>query len=44
MIAALRGGHVNATVAKISEVGSLVKAGELRLLASFTEDRLEGFG
>lgn len=43
MIAALRGGHVNATVAKISEVGSLVKAGELRLLASFTEDRLEGF-
>lgn len=43
MIAALRGGHVDATVAKISEVGSLVKSGELRLLASFTENRLEGF-
>lgn len=43
MIAALRGGHVNATVAKISEVANLVKSGELRLLASFTEERLGGF-
>ena len=43
MISALRGGHVNATVAKISEVASLVKSGELRLLASFTDKRLEGF-
>ena len=41
MISALRGGHVNATVAKISEVASLVKSGELRLLASFTDKRLE---
>lgn len=43
MIAALRGDHVNATVAKISEVGSLVNSGELRLLASFTDERLENF-
>lgn len=43
MLAALRGGHVNATVAKISEVASLVKSGELRLLATFTEERLAGF-
>lgn len=43
MIAALRGGHVDATVAKISEVASLVNSGELRLLASFTEERLENF-
>lgn len=43
MISALRGGHVNATVAKISEVASLVKSGELKLLASFTDKRLEGF-
>lgn len=43
MLAALRGGHVNATVAKISEVGSLVKSGELRLLASFTEKRIKSF-
>lgn len=43
MIAALRGGHVNATVAKISEVANLVKSGEVRLLASFTEERLNGF-
>lgn len=43
MIAALRGGHVNATVAKISEVGHLVKSGELKLLATFTADRLEDF-
>lgn len=43
MIAALRGSHVDATVAKISEVGSLVKNNELRILASFTEERLEGF-
>lgn len=43
MIAALRGNHVNATVAKISEVGNLVKNHELRILASFTENRLEGF-
>ncbi|WP_249168944.1 MULTISPECIES: tripartite tricarboxylate transporter substrate binding protein [Fusobacterium] len=43
MIAALRGNHVNATVAKISEVGNLVKNHELRILASFTENRLESF-
>lgn len=43
MIAALRGGHVDACVAKISEVASLVKSGELRILASFTEERLENF-
>lgn len=43
MLAALRGGHVDATVAKISEVTSLVKSGELRILASFTDERLENF-
>lgn len=43
MLAALRGGHVEATVAKISEVAGLVDSGELRILASFTDDRLEGF-
>lgn len=43
MLAALRGGHVDATVAKISEVANLVKNGELRLLASFTEERLADF-
>lgn len=40
MLAALRGGHVDASVAKISEVADLVKSGELRILASFTEERL----
>ncbi|MDP0488781.1 MAG: tripartite tricarboxylate transporter substrate binding protein [Fusobacterium sp. JB021] len=43
MIAALRGGHVDATVAKASEITNLVKGGELRLLASFTDKRLEKF-
>lgn len=43
MLAALRGGHVDASVAKISEVAGLVNAGELKLLASFTEERLENF-
>lgn len=43
MLAALRGGHVDATVAKISEVASLEESGELRILASFTEERLENF-
>ena len=43
MISALRGDHVTATVAKISEVASLVKSGELKILASFTDQRLEGF-
>ena len=33
MISALRGGHVNATVAKISEVASLVKSGELKTIS-----------
>lgn len=43
MIAALRGGHVDATVAKISEVADLVNSGEVKILASFTEERLENF-
>lgn len=43
MIAALRGNHVDATVAKVSEVGNLVKNNELRILASFTDKRLESF-
>lgn len=43
MLAALRGGHVDATVAKISEVSSLVDAGELKILASFTPEKLENF-
>lgn len=43
MLAALRGKHVDATVAKISEVANLVENGELRLLASFTKERLDDF-
>ncbi|SMP44040.1 tripartite tricarboxylate transporter substrate binding protein [Anoxynatronum buryatiense] len=43
MLAALRGSHVDATVAKISEVADLVNAGELRLLASYTARRIEEF-
>ncbi|MCC5909163.1 MAG: tripartite tricarboxylate transporter substrate binding protein [Clostridiaceae bacterium] len=43
MLAALRGGHVDASVAKISEVADLVEAGELRILASYTEERLDQF-
>lgn len=43
MLAALRGNHVEATVAKISEVADLVNGGELRLLASYTEQRLIDF-
>lgn len=43
MLAALRGGHVQASVAKISEVAGLVNAGELKILASFTDERLENF-
>ncbi|HLS52820.1 MAG TPA: tripartite tricarboxylate transporter substrate binding protein [Tissierellaceae bacterium] len=43
MLAALRGGHVKAAVAKISEVAGLVDSGELKILASFTEERLENF-
>lgn len=43
MLSALRGAHVGASVAKISEVAALVNAGELKILASFTEDRLENF-
>lgn len=43
MLSALRGDHVNASVAKISEVAGLVDSGELRILASFTDDRLENF-
>ena len=43
MLAALRGNHVEATVAKISEVADLVNAGELRLLASYTARRIEEF-
>lgn len=43
MLAALRGGHVEAATAKISEITNLVRAGELKILASFTEERLEDF-
>lgn len=43
MLAALRGAHVKASVAKISEVAALVNSGELKILASFTEERLENF-
>lgn len=43
MLAALRGSHVNATVAKLSEVAQLHESGELRIIASFTEERLENF-
>lgn len=41
MLAALRGGHVEATVAKLSEVASLHESGELKVLASFTEEPIE---
>lgn len=41
MITALRGNHVDATVAKVSEILPLVKSGELKVLASFTEERVE---
>ncbi len=43
MLAALRGSHVDATVAKLSEVAQLHESGELRIIASFTEDRLGNF-
>ncbi|ABR49225.1 Uncharacterized protein UPF0065 [Alkaliphilus metalliredigens QYMF] len=43
MLRALRYGHVKATVAKVSEVASHIESGELRMLATFTENRLEGF-
>lgn len=43
MLAALRGGHVDATVAKLGEASPLEEAGEIRILASFTEERLESF-
>lgn len=43
MIAALRGGHVEATVAKISEVGSLIRNNELKVLATFSKERLKDF-
>jgi tripartite-type tricarboxylate transporter receptor subunit TctC len=43
MLAALRGGHVNATVAKLSEVAQLHESGDLRILASFTDAPLENF-
>lgn len=43
MLAALRGGHVTASVAKISEVAALANSGDLKILASFTENRLENF-
>lgn len=43
MLAALRGNHVMACVAKISEVSHLVKSGELKILAMFTEERLKSF-
>ena len=42
-LAALRGGHVDATAAKISEVASLIQSGELKLLATFTEERIVSF-
>lgn len=43
MLAALRGGHVDATVAKIGEASPLEEAGEIRILACFTEERIEEF-
>lgn len=43
MIFVLCGGYVNVIVVKISEVVSLVKLGELKLLVLFIENRLEGF-
>lgn len=43
MITALQEGYVDATVAKISEVMGYVKSKEFKILASFTEERLEKF-
>lgn len=42
-LAALRGGHVDATAAKISEVAGLIHSGELKLLATFTDERTDSF-
>lgn len=41
LITALRGGHVMAGVAKLSEVSQHVQSGEIVALASMTEERLE---
>lgn len=43
MLEALRYKHVKASVAKISEVADLVEAGELTILGTFTENRIDGF-
>ena len=43
LVTALRGGHVMAGVAKLSEIASHVANGELVAVASMTEERLEGF-
>ncbi len=43
MLRALGDGYVKASVAKISEVVESVDASKLRVLASFTEERLDGF-
>lgn len=43
MIEALASGDIDLGIAKVSEVASLVKEGRFRLLASFTEERLDVF-
>lgn len=43
MLRALGDGYVKASVAKISEVAESVDGSKLRVLASFTEERLGGF-
>lgn len=43
LLAALRGKHVDAAVAKISEVANLVSSGDLAILAAYTPERLSNF-
>lgn len=43
VITALLGNHVDVTVTKLSAAGELLKAGKVKLLASISNDPMEGF-
>ena len=43
VITALLGNHVDVTVTKLSAAGDLLKAGKVKLLASISNDPIEGF-
>lgn len=43
VITALLGNHVDVTVTKLSAAGELLKAGKVKLLASISNDPIEGF-